>query len=837
METTILRRQDVELLAPAGDWDCIRAAVANGADAIFFGVEKFNARARANNFRMDELPEIMAFLHSYGVKGFLTFNILVFENELEDAKALIDVCVDAGVDAVIVQDLGLVKLIREISPDFPIHGSTQMTITSPEAVEFTKPWGMERVVLGRENNLKQIQKIGEQAKLPMEVFVHGALCVSYSGQCLTSEMWGGRSANRGECAQACRLPYDLMVDGEQKPMGDVAYLLSPKDLAAIDLMPELIEAGVTSFKIEGRLKSPEYVANVVSKYRKAIDRYFDGDDTKASKEEIRELQQSFSRGFTHGFLDGTNNKKLVDGTFPKSRGVYLGRVEQILRDGVVCRLEAPLKRGDGIVFDAGDPTKKEEGGRVYDVRRKGVKIEGEADEGWIVDIVPGRSDVDLRKLHVGDRIWKTNDPALDKRLRQTYETDKPYRVFPLHVRVSGRPGQPLETWWTDVQKGNTVQVNSELELEVALKRPMNRELLEEQFGRLGGTLFQLEGLDVELYGDVIVPMRELNSIRRQAVELLAGERPTPPVYVKRAVSVYGDAAVPAAPIMRGEAQLTALCRSLPQVQAALEAGVDMIYADFEFIKQFPAAVEAVRAAGKQIALATPRIHMPGENGYHNNILRLQPDAVLVRNTGALYFYLRHRLENPDKAHPRLIGDFSLNIANHKAVDLFTEAGCELVTPSYDLNIQQMVDLLGRADTSRLEIVIHQHMPMFHTEHCVYCTFLSEGTDFTNCGRPCEEHRASLQDRIGMSHPVRVDEGCRNTVYNAIEQSGAEYLANFMELGVSRYRVEFLEETPEQVHEVISLYNRALRGEISGTQVWKQLKATNQLGVTRGQLVK
>ncbi len=229
--------------------------------------------------------------------------------------------------------------------------------------------------------------------------------------------------------------------------------------------------------------------------------------------------------------------------------------------------------------------------------------------------------------------------------------------------------------------------------------------------------------------------------------------------------------------------------------------------------------------------------MPGENGYHNNILRLKPDAVLVRNPGALYFYMRHRLENPDAHHSQLIGDFSLNVANHKAADLFLDSGCDLVTPSYDLNIQQMVDMLRRTRTDKLEIVIQQHMPMFHTEHCVYCTFMSEGTDYTNCGRPCEDHRASLRDRIGMSHPVRVDEGCRNTVYNAIEQSGAEYLSNFMELGVSRYRVEFLEETPEQVREVIDLYNRALRGEISGTQVWKTLKATNQLGVTRGQLVK
>ncbi|EFM11560.1 peptidase U32 [Paenibacillus curdlanolyticus YK9] len=841
---TTIKRGDVELLAPAGDWDCMRAAVANGADAIFFGVEKFNARARANNFQMDELPEIMAFLHSYGVKGFLTFNILVFEDELEEAKRLIEACIDAGVDAVIVQDLGLVKLIRELSPDFPIHGSTQMTITSPEAVEFTKPFNMERVVLGRENNLKQIQKIGEQAKLPMEVFVHGALCVSYSGQCLTSEMWGGRSANRGECAQACRLPYDLMVDGVQQPMGDVAYLLSPKDLAAIDIVPELIEAGVTSFKIEGRLKSPEYVANVVSKYRRVIDNYFDGNNAQPSKEEVRELQQSFSRGFTHGFLKGTNNKQLVDGTFPKSRGVYLGRVERVLRDAIICRIDAPLKRGDGIVFDAGDPTKKEEGGRVYDLRRQGVKIEGEAQEGTVLEIVPGRNDVDLRRVKVGDKVWKTSDPALDKRLRATFETDKPYRVFPMHVKVAGKAGEPMRTWWTDVQKGTTVEVVSELPLEVALKRPMDQALLEDQLGRLGGTLFQLEKLDNELEGDLIVPVRELNRMRREAVEQLAEERPKPPVYIKNRVDIFADAKPLATEqgaddvVIGTKPQLTVLCRTLEQVEAAVETNATMIYADFEFIKQFPAAIAIARAAGKPIALATPRIHMPNENGYHANILKLKPDAVLVRNTGALYYYLRAKASQaPDEPFPQLIGDFSLNIANHKAVNVFTEVGCDLVTPSYDLNIQQMVDLLGRSDTSKVEVVLHQHLPMFHTEHCVYCTFMSEGTDFTNCGRPCEEKRASLQDRIGMSHPVRVDEGCRNTVYNAIEQSGAEYLSHFIDLGVRVFRIEFLEESGEKVREVMDLYEQALEGRVSGTQVWRSLKAINQLGVTRGQLVK
>ncbi|OCT13218.1 peptidase U32 [Paenibacillus pectinilyticus] len=847
-----IRREDVELLAPAGDWDCLRAAVANGADAVFFGVEKFNARARAHNFTMAELPDIMSFLHLYGVQGFLTFNILVFEEELTEAKQLIEACVDAGVDAVIVQDLGLVKMIREISPDFPIHGSTQMTITSPEAVEFTKPFDIERVVLGRENNLKQIKQIGDQAKLPMEVFVHGALCVSYSGQCLTSEMWGGRSANRGECAQACRLPYDLMVDGVQKPMGDVTYLLSPKDLAAIEIVPELIEAGVRSFKIEGRLKTPEYVANVVSKYRKAIDRYFEGQDARPSREEVRELQQSFSRGFTVGFLQGTNNKQLVDGTFPKSRGVFVGRIKQILRDAVICELEAPLKRGDGLVFDAGDPTKKEEGGRIYDLRRKGEKLEGEA-EGGMIEIVMGRNDVELGRLHVGDRIWKTNDPALDKRLRQTFETDKPYRTFPVSVKVSGVLGETLKSWWTDVRGGHTVFVQSELPLVQAEKRPMDEQLFTEQFGRLGGTIYELSELDVQLDGALIVPMRELNSMRRMAVELMEDERQKPRAYIKREVGAYDDvpasvtehhAAVTAfdapalTPADRNAVELTALCRNLEQVKAVLATtDVDLIYADFEFIKQFPAAVEAVHAAGRKIALVTPRIHMPGETGYFNNILKLKPDAVLIRNTGAAFYFLKHRLENPDAPQPQLIGDFSLNVANHKAANLFLEAGLSKVTPSYDLNIQQMVDLLRRAETSKLEVVIHQHMPMFHTEHCVYCTFLSEGTDFTNCGRPCEEKRVSLQDRVGMSHPVRVDEGCRNTVYNAVDQSGAEYLNHFMGLGIRSFRVEFLEETPEKVTEILDLYRRAIDGQINGTQVWRSLKATNQLGVTKGTLVK
>lgn len=828
---TDLKREDIELLAPAGTWEAMRAAVANGANAVYFGVEKFNARARAHNFLMEELPQIMEFLHTYGVKGFLTFNILVFENELEDAKELIDTCINAGVDAVIVQDLGLVKLIREISPDFPIHGSTQMTITSPEAVEFTKPYDMERVVLGRENNLKQIKKIAESAKVPLEVFVHGALCVSYSGQCLTSEMWGGRSANRGECAQACRLPYDMMVDGEEKNMGNIAYVLSPKDLNALELVPELIEAGVTSFKIEGRLKSPEYVANVVSKYRKAIDAYFLGvTDYQPDLIDIQELEQSFSRGFTHGFLKGTNNKQLVDGTFPKKRGVYLGLVKKVYRDAILVDLEAPLKRGDGIVFDFGDPTQEEEGGRVYDIRIKGQKIEGGVESG-LYEIVMGRNDVDLRNINVGDKVWRTSDMELDRRLRKTFETEKPYHTFPVNLQVYGAVGQPLVTVWSDVQKGHSVTVNSEQPVEEALKRPLDEEILREQFGRLGGTVYELDELHLELSGNLIVPKSEMNRIRREAVEELFKLRIAPPKYTKHDVDVYEDTVIPE-PVEGQDAQLIALCRSLEQIEAAGQSNVDYIYADFEFVKDYPKAVEAARRHGKKIALATPRILMPSEIGILRQMIKHQPDGILVRNTGAAFYFEQERPEGIE-----LIGDFSLNIANHKAVNLFLQSGLNRVTASYDLSTEQMIDLLSQSQSELVEVVIHQHMPMFHTEHCVYCTFLSEGTDYTNCGRPCEEKRVSLKDRVGMEHPVRVDTGCRNTVYNAVDQSGAEYLQEFLSNGVRHFRVEFLEEEGKRVQEVLNLYRRALDGEVTGTHVWRTLNATNQLGVTRGQLVK
>ena len=259
-----------ELLSPAGDWECVRAAVANGADAVYFGMPAFNARMRADEFTAEDLPKLMEFLHEHGVKGYVAFNVLIFTNELPAAEEELDMLDRAGVDAAIVQDLGLVSLARERVPDLHIHASTQMTLTSPEGVAFARRLGVTQAVLARELSLRELAKFKEQ-NLPLEVFVHGALCVAYSGQCLTSEALGQRSANRGECAQACRMPYEMIVDGVKRELGDKRYLLSPQDLAAVEEIPELVRLGIASFKIEGRLKTPEYVAAVTQVYRRAID--------------------------------------------------------------------------------------------------------------------------------------------------------------------------------------------------------------------------------------------------------------------------------------------------------------------------------------------------------------------------------------------------------------------------------------------------------------------------------------------------------------------------------------------------------------------------------------
>ena len=335
------QRTKPELLAPAGDRTCLIAAVENGADAVYFGLQRFNARIRANNFDGGDLAEVMTLLHRRGVRGYVALNTLVFPSELAEIEETVRELVVAGVDAIIVQDLGLVRLIRAISPDVEIHALTQMSITSEEGVALAHELGCSRVIVARELSLAEIARIRRAIDMPLEVFVHGALCVAYSGQCLTSEALGGRSANRGECAQACRMPYQIVCDGRLVELDNIQYLLSPQDLAAYDLIPELIDLGIAGLKIEGRLKTAEYVANITRHYRMAIDAAWAGQPVEFTPRDVREMQLSFSRGFSHGFLDGNNHKVLVRGDYSKKRGILLGTVESRSSSGRAAHGDSP----------------------------------------------------------------------------------------------------------------------------------------------------------------------------------------------------------------------------------------------------------------------------------------------------------------------------------------------------------------------------------------------------------------------------------------------------------------------------------------------------------------
>ena len=339
----------------------------------------------------------------------------------------------------LVQDLGLVRLVRAICPDLPIHASTQMTLTSAETIAMVESLGVERVVLARELSLDEIAHIARQTTMPLEVFVHGALCVAYSGQCMTSESLGGRSANRGQCAQACRLPYELVCDGQDVDLGEQQYLLSPQDLAAYDLVRELIAAGVCSFKIEGRLKTPEYVANITRHYRQAIDAAVAGQPVAFTPRDVEEMELSFSRGFSPGWLGGCDHKMLVPATSSAKRGVLLGRVQSVRGNRVTVELTASVKRGDGVVFEGNRAENEEQGGRVFEVFRGGRSLTEPVDTGT-VQLAFGHDALDVSRLRPGQQVWKTDDPELTSRLRKSFTGDQPQRRVPLDVSVTRRGG-------------------------------------------------------------------------------------------------------------------------------------------------------------------------------------------------------------------------------------------------------------------------------------------------------------------------------------------------------------------------------------------------------------
>lgn len=804
-----------ELMSPAGHWPQLHAAIEAGADAVYFGLQHFSARAKVG-FTMSELPKVINTLHKRGVKGFVTFNTLVFDHELNSAVQAIQEIAAAGVDAVIVQDVGVAQLIRDQAPSLEVHGSTQMSVTSAEGVKLANSLGCSRVVLGRELSLADIRKIASMTDVELEVFVHGALCVSYSGQCFSSEAWGGRSANRGKCAQACRLPYDFVVDGSVQNLGENRYLLSPGDLYALEQIPELVDIGISCVKIEGRYKSAEYVAATTQAYRAAIDACREAKqlDSTPIKDE---LEQVYSRGLGPHFISGINHQKVVQGRAPRHRGRKAGEVVQVGRDSVVVQGTLNLTPGDGIVFDAAhrrDPAEKEEGGFIYQVEPLGNDRR---------EIRLGHNEIDFTRIQVGDWVWRTHDPQLAKRLKPITSAESPVFTRPIDVEVSAEIGKPLSAT-AFCEPNLTVMFQSDQGLQRADKNAISQSQVATQLGRLGGTPFHLGKVSCHTDG-AFVPLSLLNECRRNLVEQLLAlrtQRPDEKIHLK--VPLANN---PSPSSESTQLQLHVLVRSPDQLDPAINLKPSSITLDYLELYGLRKSVEKIKAAGIVARVASPRILKPSEEKVVRFLLSLQTEIV-VRSGGLLYQLIQNCVEDP----PKLIGDFSLNVANRLSLQTMLEMGVDQITPTHDLNAEQISDL-AKIATDKIEVIAFHHLPVFHTEHCVFCRFLSEGTDSSNCGHPCEKHRVALADAQGRQHPVMADVGCRNTVFGAEVQFDANCLQRWVHDGISNYRIEFVHESPDQVEGVTASFQDFLSSKISADQLAESIKRLVPLGTTTG----
>lgn len=822
--------RNMELLAPAGDWEALLAALAAGADSIYLGGKEFSARQYASNFDLAKLKEAADLLHLHGKKIYVTVNTLISDAEMPEAVGFLTELYNMGIDAVIVQDLGLIRLAQQYLPQLELHASTQMTIHNTAGALFVKKLGIKRVVLARELTQREIQSIKEETGLEIEVFVHGALCICYSGQCLMSSMIGGRSGNRGRCAQPCRLEYELYRNNEPvKTKG--SHLLSPKDLALAELIPELYRIGVDSLKIEGRMKGPEYVYTVVKIYRRLLDRFRENpEDYRIEPQEIRELCETFNRGFTTGYFGGNRNRGIISVTRPNNRGVFLGRVvnSQPRTGMITIRLETDLAYGDLVevwVSKGGRASAVVES--IFDPKGKELRSSGPGD---VVSFkVEGR-------VYPGDRVFKIASARLRDETKLALNPENPGLKIPCSALIRGSKGTSLELILKD-PSGREGTAKSGVCLQEARNRPLTMEVLRNQLGRLGNTPFRLAEVQNRLEGDLMLPLSELNELRRKAVEDLTGKMLAAYDRIKAEPKVDFSQKKPST-VKETNPRLSVWVADLPGVAAAAEAGADLIYVGGDELTNFHwdqsslnQACEIAHTQGVKLVAGLPRINREGQKSqwlpYFSNILETENDGIIVSDLGGLELALAES-DRP------LYLNYTLNFFNRWSLEFPANRRIKQITISPELSLAQISELIKTLASTDpdLECLVQGPLELMVSEYCPIGSLT--GQENEKCRRYCRNGRYYLKDRMKMDFPVYTDQFCRMHLLNSVDLCLYPDLERLSQLPLA-LRLELKTFRAEAVAFFTANYKQKLSGggTMDSEKVIEEFRRITGRGITKG----
>ena len=799
--------RDVELLAPVGSFEALKAAVQNGANAVYLGGKDFGARASANNFDRDELKEAVKYAHIRGVQVFVTTNTLRKENEIEDFLEYAKFLYDIDVDAIILQDIGMARLIKRELPDFELHASTQMVAHSLEDVKYLESVGFDRVVLAREVTVEEIKYICDNCKADIEVFVHGALCVCYSGQCLMSSMIGNRSGNRGRCAQPCRQRYELIdvYTGEVvNSNGD--YLLSPRDLNAIEEIDKVIDAGVHSLKIEGRMKRPEYVATVIDGYRKTIDEYLATNKLNVSDETINDLYTIFNRKFTKGLLLGDVGKDMMNSQLPNNQGLYVGTVVDYNKKAkrLKIKLANTLKKGDGINLGGGTIGRIIKNGNIETIGYKGETIEldfvGEARKGQIV--------------------FKTSDSELMDRVQATFTQDKEFVKNIIDAKITIKLGQKPILTLKD-RHSNEATIEGDKIVEEAMKVALSKEKVETQLRKLGNTPYELDLLEIELDDNVSLPISLLNQMRRDCIELLDKER----VSIKN--RKYKNKIVKYKPVQYNrnkQQEISVKVKNLEQLESALECGVDRIY--YEDTNTIDKGMSLAMKYNKKVIYSAPRIIRNKEYNHLAKANNAGVESVQVGNYGSIDYFKDKKLNI----------DHYLNAFNSETINYYKEIGADTLCISQELNINEIKETIKYTDIN-IESVVYGYTPLMITEYCPMGVIVRDCKKDKRVAK-CKESIYALRNSKGDEFRVSQDIFCRSTIYNSNVTCMLDNLYELHEIGINVLRLDFTLEDKDTVKEVIEAYQEVLSNDYKlGTKATKLYNKLDEKGTTAGHYYK